>query len=182
MSSGQSHTVTSEDGHVYTDLVGELSAGLYGHSHPVILASIQTLISTVGLNLGAQTIHETALAKAICERFGLERVRFTNSGTEANLHALAAARRFTGKRRVVVFGGGYHGSVFGFGGEKVAGNNVDLDDWVVVPYNDVDGAREAVREEGVAAVLVEGMQGAAGGIPGRRDFLKGVQDAAKEVS
>jgi glutamate-1-semialdehyde 2,1-aminomutase len=182
MSSGKGHTVTSEDGHVYTDLVGELSAGLYGHSHPVLTSAIQEVISTVGLNLGAQTVHETALAKAMCERFNLKRVRFTNSGTEATLHALAAARRFTGKRKVVVFGGGYHGSAFMFGGGKRADNNVDMADWIVVKYNDLDVAKKRIHMDGVAACLVEGMQGSGGGIPGREHFLTGVQEACRDVS
>jgi glutamate-1-semialdehyde 2,1-aminomutase len=183
MKSGKDFRVTSEDGNVYTDFVGEFTAGLYGHSHPVILEAISECISTTGLNLGAQTVHEVTYSRAICERFGLDRVRFTNSGTEANLHALAAARAFTGKRKVVVFGGGYHGGVLGFAGGKPGKNNVDIADWVVVDggYNDIKKATEAIRGEGVAAVLVEGMQGSAGAIPGKLAFMKGIQDAAKKV-
>lgn len=181
MSSGKDHTVTSEDGHTYTDLVGELSAGLYGHSNPVILSAMQKVLSSVGLNLGAQTVHETEMAKAICERFDLERVRFTNSGTEATLHALAAARRFTGKRKVVVFGGGYHGSAFMFGGGKRADNNVDMADWIVVTYNDLIMARKRIHMDGVAACLVEGVQGSGGGIRGSEQFLAGVQEACRDA-
>lgn len=183
MRSGEGFRVTGEDGHVYTDFVGEFTAGLYGHSHPVILEAIRGCIESTGLNLGAQTVHEVAYARAICERFGIERVRFTNSGTEANLHALAAARAFTGKRKVVVFGGGYHGGVLGFAGGRPAQNNVDLGDWIVVDggYNNLEKATEAIRGEGVAAVLVEGMQGSAGAIPGKPAFMRGIQDAAKEV-
>ncbi|KAH8912098.1 PLP-dependent transferase [Coniochaeta sp. PMI_546] len=183
MKSGKDFRVTSEDGHVYTDFVGEFTAGLYGHSHPVILEAIAECVSTTGLNLGAQTVHEVTFSRAVCERFGLERVRFTNSGTEANLHALAAARAFTGKRKVVVFGGGYHGGVLGFAGGKPGRNNVDVADWVVADggYNDIDKATEAIRGEGVAAVLVEGMQGSAGAIPGSLEFLSGIQKVAKEA-
>lgn len=183
MRRGEGFRVTSEDGHVYTDLVGEFSAGLYGHSHPVVLDAIGECVRTAGLGLGAQTAHEVRFATAVCERFGLERVRFANSGTEANLHALAAARAFTGKRKVVVFGGGYHGGLLGFAGGKPAKNNVDLADWVVVDggYNNLEKAAEAIGGEGVAAVLVEGLQGSAGAIPGKPSFMRAVQDAAKEV-
>ena len=52
----------------------------------------------------------------MCDRFGLERVRFTNSGTEANLLAITLARVFTKRPKVMVFDGGYHGAVFTFAG------------------------------------------------------------------
>lgn len=183
MASGKGYRVTSEDGDVYTDFVGEFTAGLYGHSHPVILEAIQEAVSTVGLNLGAQTVHEVRYARAICERFGLERVRFTNSGTEANLHALAAARAFTGKRGVVVFGGGYHGAVLGFAGGMPGRNNVDREDFTVLAdaYNEDLTAGWWNGREDIAAVLVEGMQGSAGAIPGRAEWLLEVQKAAQKV-
>ena len=106
MQRGTGYQVISEDGHVYTDLVGELTAGLYGHSNPLIHATLKSTLDDVGLSLGATTRLEAQHARLMCERFQLERVRFTNSGTEANLHAIQAARRFTGKRKVVVFSGG----------------------------------------------------------------------------
>ena len=134
------------------------------------------------MNVGATTRQEAIFAQELCRRFGIERVRFANSGTEANLHALAAARLFTGRRKVVVFAGGYHGGVLGFAGGKPAANNVDVEDWVVATFNDLDSATKAIRSEGVAAVLVEGMQGAGGCFPAKADFLKGIQEAAKQVS
>jgi len=165
----------------YTDFVGELTAGLYGHSHPVIRETLINTITEVGMNLGATTAQEAKFAALICSRFNLERIRFCNSGTEANLHALAGARRFTGKRKVVVFTGGYHGAVLSFGSGS-APNNVDQDDWVVARYNDVRSARQAIEgTEGVAAVLVEGMQGSGGCIPGTKDFLMAIQESAKKV-
>jgi glutamate-1-semialdehyde 2,1-aminomutase len=186
MKSGEDYRVTSEDGHVYTDFVGELTAGLYGHSHPVILEAFEEVLFTTGLNLGAQTVHEVIYSTAICERFGLEMVRFTNSGTEANLHALAAARAFTGRRKVVVFDGGYHGGVLGFAGGKPARNNVDQGDFLVCacPYNEDFAAQwieTHLEGENIAAVLVEGMQGSAGAIPGRGEWLSAIQKAAKKV-
>jgi glutamate-1-semialdehyde 2,1-aminomutase len=183
MKSGEGYRVTSEDGHVYTDFVGEFTAGLYGHSHPVIIQAIKECLDSTGLNLGAQTAHEVRYAKAICERFGLERVRFANSGTEANLHALAAARAFTGKRGVVVFGSGYHGAVLGFAGGKPGRNNVDRADFTVLGdgYNDDASAKWIAEQNDIAAVLVEGMQGAGGAIPGRWEWLRKVEEAAKKV-
>ncbi|KAI0011864.1 pyridoxal phosphate-dependent transferase [Xylariaceae sp. FL0662B] len=181
MKSGKDYQVTSEDGVTYTDLVGELTAAIYGHSHPVIISAITNTLQTVGLNLGATIRAEQQHAKAICSRYSLEQVRFTNCGTEANLHALAGARAFTGKRKVVVFGGGYHGGVFSFAGGKPAPNNIDLDDWIVAKYNDVESATSAIKSVGVAAVLVEGMQGVSGAVPGTPEFLKAIEAAANEA-
>jgi glutamate-1-semialdehyde 2,1-aminomutase len=161
--------------------MGEMTAALYGHSHPVLVSAIQDALTGTGLNLGGSTTQDHAHAAAMCERFGLQRVRFANSGTEANLHMLAAARAFMGKKRVVVFSGGYHGGVFTFAGGVPARNAVDQDCWVVARYNDVESARKAIFEGDVAAVLVEGMQGGPGAIPGTNEFLLGIQDAAKEV-
>ncbi|KAJ4130711.1 hypothetical protein NW768_006249 [Fusarium equiseti] len=179
--SGKGHQVTSEDGHVYTDLTGEFTAALYGHSNPVILSAIRDVLDNVGMNVGGNTAQEQIYARELCTRFNIEHVRFCNSGTEANIHALAAARAFTKKRRVVTFNGGYHGAVIGFKGGKSEANNVDMDDWVVARYNDLDSARAAIESEDVAAVLLEGMQGSGGGLPGKPEFLQGIQEIAAKA-
>src|SRR5580658_10457657 len=99
------------DGHEYVDLLGEYSAGLYGHSHPVIVRAMTTALAE-GINRGAHTRYEVDLAQELCGRFpSVERVRFTNSGTEANLMAITAARAFTGRDAIVAFRGGYHGGL-----------------------------------------------------------------------
>ncbi|KAK4136109.1 PLP-dependent transferase [Trichocladium antarcticum] len=179
---GRGPHVWDADGHQYLDLVGELSAALYGHSHPTVHAAAAATLAAVGLGLGGTTVHEQRFAALLCARFRLGRVRFANSGTEANLHALAAARRYTGRRAVVVFSGGYHGAVLAFAGGVAAENAVDRGDFVVVErYNDLGLARAAIKgTEDLAAVLVEPMQGAGGCIVGGREFLLGVQEAARE--
>lgn len=182
MRRGAGHAVTSEDGHDYVDLVGELTAGLLGHSHPAVRRAVEHVLDRVGLSLGATVAQEHALAAAVCARFALARVRFCNSGTEANLYALAAARAFTGRRRVVAFSAGYHGGVLAFEKGKPGPGVVDRDDWIVAEFNDAESAREAISQEGVAAVLVEGMQGSAGAIPGTQEFLKTIEATANEVS
>ena len=72
----------------------------------------------------------------MCDRFGLDRVRFTNSGTEANLMAISAARVFTRRPKVMVMQGGYHGAVFTFSGN---GSPINAPfEFVLAPYNDID--------------------------------------------
>ena len=79
----------------------------------------------------------------MCARFGLERVRFTNSGTEANLMAITTAIGSTGRRTIMVFNGGYHGGVLFFGNGP-APWNVPYE-FVLAPYNDIEANGVAHR-------------------------------------
>ncbi|MGA2778867.1 MAG: aminotransferase class III-fold pyridoxal phosphate-dependent enzyme [Steroidobacteraceae bacterium] len=168
---GKGNRLTDIDGHEYLDLLGEYSAGLYGHSNPIIQAALKQAIDD-GLSLGGPNRYEAALAAAIRARFSsIDLVRFTNSGTEANLMALSAARALqSGRSRVMAFEGAYHGGVFHFrhGGSRL---NVPFD-WLVSEYNEAGRARTLIRHHAheIAAVIVEPMLGG-GCIPGSREFL-----------
>ncbi len=159
------------DGHRYLNLLGEYTAGVFGHSHPVIVEALQAAIAT-GLNLGAHNQAEARLAELVTQRFPtLERVRFTNSGTEANLMALSTARHVTGRDKIMVFNGGYHGGLLYFGGGGIPINAPF--DFVLGTYNDAENARALIRKHAgsLACVLVEPMMGSGGCIPGDPDFL-----------
>jgi glutamate-1-semialdehyde 2,1-aminomutase len=108
----------------------------------------------------------------------MQRVRFTNSGTEANLMALAVAKHATGRQRILVFAGAYHGSVLSFlaGAAPLRVPH----DFLIAPYNDVEGTRALIEQyrDSVAAILVEPMQGAAGCIPGEPAFLQYLRQGA----
>ena len=123
------------DGHRYLDALGEFTAGLYGHSEPAIRAAIAEALEG-GLSLSSHTAREGALAREVQRRFpAMELMRFTNSGTEANLMALASACAHTGRRKVLVFKGGYHGGVLAFAG---GGSPVNVPhEWIVARYNDL---------------------------------------------
>src|ERR671933_2585575 len=159
---GDGARLTDADGHVYVDLLGEYTAGLYGHSHPVIAAAIRDALDD-GIVLGAPNRHEAVLARAICERFpAIELVRFCNSGTEANLLALSLARAVSGKPAVMVFKGAYHGGVFFFK-DGDAPLNVPFP-YLVGRYNDAEAAGRQIAEHAheLAAVVVEPLQGSGG--------------------
>ncbi|CAE7012068.1 hypothetical protein P3342_003549 [Pyrenophora teres f. teres] len=182
LKSGKGCQVNSEDGHTYTDLVGEFTAALYGHSQPLIQAALIDTISNVGLNLGGTTRLEMRHAELICSRYKLDLVRFCNSGTEANLHAIQGAKKFTGKRKIVVFSGGYHGGCYTFPGDQPAENCVDQNDWIIAEFNDIEDTRRKIEESSdVAAVLVEGMQGRGSCLVGTHEFLHQVQESARKV-
>ncbi len=116
MARGQDCRLWDLDGHEYLDALGEFTAGLYGHSHPVIREALHAALAD-GLSLASHTVREADLARELQARFAsMELLRFTNSGTEANLLALAVAKVHTGRAKVLVFDGAYHGGVLSFGG------------------------------------------------------------------
>jgi glutamate-1-semialdehyde 2,1-aminomutase len=175
---GEGATLWDADGHRYADFIAEYTAGVYGHSAPEIRDAVVEAMKH-GINLTGHNLLEGRLAKTICERFPqIERLRFTNSGTEANLMAITAALRFTGRRKIVVFSGGYHGGVLGFG-DGPSPTTVPFD-FLVLPYNDIQTALAQIAVHGpdIAAILVEPMQGAGGCIPGQPDFLRALREAA----
>jgi glutamate-1-semialdehyde 2,1-aminomutase len=165
------------DGREYIDFLGEYTAGLYGHSHPAIRAALDKALDN-GISFGASNMIEARFARAVCERFGLERVRFTNSGTEANLLAMSLGRIFTRRKKVLVFNGGYHGAVFGFAG---GGSPINVPfDYVVAPYNDIETTRALITDE-LALVILEPMIGSGGCIAASAEFLRMLRQETTRV-
>lgn len=178
MTGGSGCFLDDLDGHRYVDFLAEYTAALYGHSHPVITHALTKAMAN-GLNLSAHTEWEARLATLIVERFGcIEQVRFTNSGTEANLLALAAAKAYTGRSGVIAFNGGYHGGVLSFAGASTAMNvphRVYLAD-----YNDLESVERLLHEHvDIAAILVEPMLGAGGCICAEPGFLEGLRERSQ---
>jgi glutamate-1-semialdehyde 2,1-aminomutase len=167
---GEGATITDIDGHSYLDLLGEYSAGIYGHSHPRIIAAAKAALDN-GLNFGAHHEGEVKLAEVVTKRFNMDLVRFTNSGTEANMMALAAARCFTGRAKIMPMEGGYHGGTlyFSHGASPV---NAPFD-CVMGHFNDVEATRKliAANADELAAVILEPMLGGGGGISASPAFI-----------
>ena len=169
---GRGCKVTALDGQEYIDFLGDYSAGLYGHSDPVLRKALMAALDH-GWVMGGHTRLEEELARLICARFAsIDLVRFTNSGTEANLFAIAAARAISGRNKVVVFEGAYHGGVFMFGA-KPSPLTAPFD-FVKAPYNDAGGTRALLDALGdqIGCVVIEPMQGSAGCIAADRAFLE----------
>ncbi len=102
----------------------------------------------------------------------MQLLRFTNSGTEANLMALTAARVISGKQTVLAFGGAYHAPFLAFPSDRSIATNVPFK-FVVGTYNDAEGARstdQGARRRS-CGVIVEPMLGAGGCIPASELFL-----------
>ena len=181
MVKGEGAHLWDADGHEYVDFLSEFTAGLYGHSHPLIRRAIDNALDS-GWNMGAQGPAEARFAAAICARFpSIDLVRFTNSGTEANLMAVSLACAVTGRAKVLVCKGGYHGGVFYFRGK---GSKVNAPyEFLVAEYNDIAGTRALVapHRDNLAAILVEPMLGGSGCIPATRDFLAELRALASET-
>jgi glutamate-1-semialdehyde 2,1-aminomutase len=181
MVKGEGAHLWDADGHEYADFLSEFTAGLYGHSHPVIRKAIDAALDG-GINFGAHGMAEGKFAAAIRDRFpSVELVRFTNSGTEANLMAVSAAMGITGKKKILVFSGGYHGGVFYFRGK---GSPINAPfDYLMGTYNDIEGVRALVasHKDDLAAILIEPMLGGSGCIPATREFLADLRALASET-
>ncbi|KAF3390295.1 hypothetical protein F1880_009216 [Penicillium rolfsii] len=169
---------TTLDGLTFEDFVSDFSAGIYGHSHPVIHQAVQEALAT-GFSLGGITQKETELAEILTTRFpSFEMVRFCNSGTEANTFALATAVAFTQRKKILVFENGYHGGTISFGAAK---NQLNLPhDFVIGKYNSIEETQPLVTHE-IAAILVEPLQAAGGMRPASPEFLRFLREAATNV-
>ncbi|RSH87141.1 hypothetical protein EHS25_003632 [Saitozyma podzolica] len=188
IASGHGTCLTDLDGHTYRDFVSDFTSGLYGKTNVILRDAIVGAIDN-GMQLGGHTPAEGRLASLICDRFpAMDLVRFANSGTEANMIAICTAMRYTGCSKIVVFEGGYHGSLLSHFrmDELNAGPSSALTapfNFVVCPYNDLEQTREKIVHStgDVAAILVEPMLGAGGCIPGEPSFLRGLRELATEV-
>jgi len=174
--------VWDAEGRRYTDYVQSWGASILGHAHPRVVEAVQRAAAD-GTSYGAPTEREVLLAEAIRARVpSCERVRLVSSGTEATMTAVRLARGFTGRDRIVIFDGCYHGHsdmLLAGGGSGLATLGVPgsagvprsaVADTVVVPYNVVPDIGEDV-----AAVLVEPVAANMGLVPPLPGFLEGLR-------
>lgn len=107
---GQGFSVWDLDGVERLDSVANMTTLIMGHAHPTVVEALQEQVAR-GTSFGAPTEAQYRLAEILCQRIpSLDLVRFTNSGTEATMNCIRAARAFTGRSKVAKVEGGYHGT------------------------------------------------------------------------
>lgn len=176
------------EGNEFIDLVQSYGAIILGHAHPAVVAAVGEA-ATAGTSYGAPTTREMKLAEAVRERVpSCERVRFMNSGTEATSTAVRLARGHTGRDRVVIFHGNFHGAtdaLLAAGGSGVATLGLpgtagvpagSVAETLVVPYN-----RVPELDDSVAAVIVEPVAANMGLVAPTPGFLEGLRDECDRV-
>ncbi|KAJ5917750.1 acetylornithine aminotransferase [Penicillium verhagenii] len=175
--SAQAATFTTVDDVTFEDFVSDYSAGIYGHSHPVIYDAVQEALFT-GFSLGGITGKEAELAEILVNRFpSMDKVRFCNSGTEANTFAIATAMASTQRKKILVFDNGYHGGTLSF---STRNNPMNLPhEFVVGTYNNIEKTRPLIKD--LAAILVEPLQAAGGMHLATKQFLSYLREAATQT-
>lgn len=191
---------TDVDGNTYYDLINNYTSLLHGHAHPVINAAVTAQLAK-GTTFATALESQIELGEILAERVAsVDMIRYTNSGTEATMNAVRAARAFTGRDVIMKIEGGYHGSYDDFeisvhpdlalAGRAEAPNPVidtrgvaknTLDNVLICPFNDVDALEGLMKSHGgaVAAIIIEPVMGAAGCIAADRSFLHAAQELAR---
>ena len=178
---GEGAVVIDLDGHRYRDLLGEYTAGLYGHSQPAIIGALTEALQS-GLVLGGPNEYEARLAELMCARFpAVELIRFCNSGTEGNMMCVSLARAITRRPKILGFHGGYHGGLLAFPGQITSPMNAS-EEVILADYNDAEAARRIISERGqeLAAVILEPMMGSGGCIPAQPEFLSALREETEK--
>jgi glutamate-1-semialdehyde 2,1-aminomutase len=184
--SGEEAYVETEDGRRLLDWVMSWGPLLLGHADPETLEAVREA-ALRGTSFGAATEAEVELAEEIVDAVpSLEKVRLVSSGTEAAMSALRLARAFTKRDRILKTAGGYHGhadALLASAGSGLATLGIPASpgvptgaaaDTIVVPYNDLDAAAEAVMRhgEGLAAIIVEPVAANMGVVPPEPGYLE----------
>ena len=176
------------EGRRYIDLVQSYGAIILGHAHPAITAAVSAA-AIKGTSYGAPTPGEMLLAEAMTDRVAsCDMVRLMNSGTEATSTAVRLARGFTGRDRLVIFHGNFHGAtdaLLAAGGSGVATLGLPgtagvpasaVASTLVVPYNVVPQL-----DEEVAAVILEPVAANMGVVAPTEGFLQGLRAECDRV-
>ncbi len=198
---GSGCRVWDVDGQERIDCINNFTSQIHGYCNPAINDAVTRQLS-LGTCFGMPTAAEIELAKLLVERIpSIDSVRFTNSGTEAVMMALKAARAFTGRPKIAKVEGAYHGSY------DYAEMSLDpaprnwgdseprsipyakgtprsvSDDVIVIPFNQPEEATRILQQHGrdLAAVLVDPMPNRAGLVPATQEYIGALRKAASDA-
>ncbi|OWJ89715.1 hypothetical protein B6S59_29820 [Pseudomonas sp. A46] len=198
---GAGQFVTDVDGNKYLDFSNNFTTLIHGHSFPPVVEALKAQVEK-GLCFGNPTTSEVDFAELLCERSPyFENIRFMNTGSEAVMNAVKAARAITGRSKIAKYEGGYHGnydvvevstdptpSKWGSDGiynqvayHKGTPNSV-LSDAIIFPVNDINGARKilAAHADSIAAILIDPIAASSGLPEVSRDYLLFLREFSHE--
>lgn len=179
-------TICDIDGNEYIDYVGSWGPMIVGHAHPRVVKALQEAAAR-GTSYGAPTLIESDLAKLVRQVYpSIEKLRMVNSGTEATMSAIRAARGYTGRDKIIKFIGCYHGhgdsllvkagsGAATFGQPDSPGVTAGTaKDTLTVPYNDAAAFKALMDKNGddIAAVIVEPIAGNMGLVLPKEGYLE----------
>ncbi|RJS77053.1 aminotransferase class III-fold pyridoxal phosphate-dependent enzyme [Candidatus Bathyarchaeota archaeon] len=177
------------DGNEYVDFWLGHTALILGHSPPAVMEAVKKQLGK-GTHYGTAHELEIELAEQVVKMVpNAEMVRFTNSGTEANMYAVRLSRAYTGKNKIAKFEGGWHGGYDAlhtgvkhpFDIPESAGlTKGALQDTILLPFNNLEEVEKRLKNEKVASIIIEPVLGAGGGIPAEKEFLKGLREFCNE--
>ncbi|MDY0883628.1 aspartate aminotransferase family protein [Dongia soli] len=199
---GDGCRITDVDGTVRIDAINNFTSLIHGYNHPAINAAVTEQLAS-GMCFGLPTEAEIDLAELLCDRVeSVEQVRFMNSGTEAVMTAIKAARAYTGRPMIAKCEGSYHGT-YDFAeisegaspdrwGERIRPQSVAsslgtpqgvLSDVLVLPFNDVEVCEKLLLEhaERLACILIDPMPNRVGLIKASPDYLAMLRRVADKI-
>lgn len=190
-----------EDGFKLLDFQNNYTSLIHGHAHPETVEAVREQIAK-GSAYTAPFEKQIELSAILTQRFpSVDMIRYTNSGTEANMHALRIARAYTGKAKIIKTEGGYHGTTDVFEASvdpniKKAGtldqikvipesrgvSENALKDVLVVPFNDIERTRKMIEEHHreTACIIIEPIMGSAGQITPDFEYLKFLREITEQ--
>jgi glutamate-1-semialdehyde 2,1-aminomutase len=201
MISGDGCYIADADGNKYVDFMNNYTSLIHGHNTSKINEAVARQLAH-GTVFGAPHESQFELGELLCSRVpSIDKVRFCNSGTEATMFAIRAARAFTGKDTIIKMEGGYHGThdlaeasvspsiedagsidkpkTVPYSKGIPAGSFANV---VVVPFNNIGATKAAIhanRRE-IAAIIIEPVMNAAGTIPATKEYLKFLREITNE--
>jgi glutamate-1-semialdehyde 2,1-aminomutase len=199
--SGRGCYVTDVDGVERVDFVNNYSALVHGHAHPEVLKALAQQAAAL-MAVGLPTESEIALAELLCERYpAIDRVRFANSGTEAVMLALHAARAYTGRTKIAKIEGAYHGlydhaqmsqaPAADTWGDPAAPKSIafspgtpasSADEVIVLPFNDAQATADilSAHANDLAAVLIDVMPAHLAYLRVAPEFMRVIEDFTRQ--
>jgi glutamate-1-semialdehyde 2,1-aminomutase len=194
---GEGSTLVDVDDNRYLDVLNNYTSLIHGHAHPIVTRAVQEQVAR-GMAFAAPHELQSRLAELISDRVAsVEQVRFCNSGTEAVMTALQAARAQTGRQVIAKMEGGYHGSYDHVrvasrlrtgqaltAAEATAGLSSAVESEVLVlPFNDIEASTGLLRShaDDIAAIIVEPILGSSGMIRADDEYLRALRSLASET-